>query len=329
MCGTYFSLKQKPADLPSAEKQRVLYRESQNDARYAIHGKRRHLSSRRIINTNETNLFPPQNSYSGTVFSYLIIRRGFSMKRAKLIGALLICFLSLNSMAVFGEKTEISDYEMALAYLSGDRVPLDPAKAIELLGKAAEAGHSEAMTVLATCYETGYGTAQNMELALKWHMQAAEKQVPASMYFIGQCYAKGTAGLEQSHTTAVAWYTVAAEKGSLEATGKLGACYAMGQGTDQDIQKGLSMIQKAAAGGDADSIYNLGVCHERGIGMPKNMNKAVQYYRQGAEAGCHEAMYNLSVCLASGKGIEKNEAEAKKWRAESANSNTPLRGRNS
>lgn len=76
---------------------------------------------------------------------------------------------------------------IALRYLHGDGVPLNPQLAAEWLRKAGEQGHVEAVGELGTLYRFGNGVEQNFAAALRvtagqaaetrwWGMGASENR---------------------------------------------------------------------------------------------------------------------------------------------------------
>jgi hypothetical protein len=103
-------------------------------------------------------------------------------------------------------------YNLGYCFDKGEGVEQNLAKAVEWFTKAAEKGHSSAMSNLGRCFKKGQGVEQNLAKAVEWYTKAAEKGHSTAMNNLGICFHNGV-GVEQNSTKAVEWYTKAAEKG--------------------------------------------------------------------------------------------------------------------
>ena len=88
----------------------------------------------------------------------------------------------------------------------------------------ATCGHKRAQFYLATCYDHGYGTDKNIELAFKWFLKAAKQGHMESQYNIGFFYANGEY-VKQDYKKTVYWYSLSASQGDTEAQRDLGFSY--------------------------------------------------------------------------------------------------------
>lgn len=104
-------------------------------------------------------------------------------------------------------------HDLAIIYEYGKyNVEIDVVEAAVWFGKAAEAGHVEAMAELGLCYELGCGVEQSDEKALDWYMKAAEKGHVTSKYSVGEAFEEAR-GVPQSDEEACIWYHRAAVDG--------------------------------------------------------------------------------------------------------------------
>lgn len=66
----------------------------------------------------------------------------------------------------------LSQHSLACYYMRGDHVQRNPSKAFGLMLKSAEKGYGLGMKTVGRCYQTGEGTAVNLEKAILWYRRA-------------------------------------------------------------------------------------------------------------------------------------------------------------
>ncbi len=142
--------------------------------------------------------------------------------------------------------------------------------------------------------------------------QAGELGWPQAQWLLGLCFAFGI-GVEEDDQKAVEWILKAAEQGFAPAQAMLGACCAAGTGVEEDEQKAVEWILKAAEQGFAPAQMILGTCYAEGMGVAKDEREAAAWYRAAAELGDMDAQFSLGLCYAVGTGVAKDEREAAKW----------------
>ena len=109
----------------------------------------------------------------------------------------------------------------------------DFTQAAESFRKAAEHGHTEAMSQLGYYYLEGQGVPQDSVEAMKWFEQSAAHGNPGGCASIGTMYAKGN-GVPQDGVKAVAFYHKALEHGDRNALLFLATLYTMGEAVPRD-----------------------------------------------------------------------------------------------
>ena len=249
---------------------------------------------------------------------------------------------------IFGEATEAVKYweiaakggnlkaatELSDLYLEGsDGVPVNKARAIELLNDAANAGFAEAQNSLGICYMTGNGVPENPAEAVKWFEKAAVQDEEFGMKNLAVCLRNGN-GVVTDKAKAAEWFERAAAKGNIQSKSCLADMYTEGEGVLVNYQKaealykdiiaskddtyydgaifGLAFLysaktndhyrafplwQEAAQRGSDTAQYNLGLCYHNGWGTTKDDDQALYWWRKAAAQGHHDAQHNIDVLM--------------------------------
>ena len=132
-----------------------------------------------------------------------------------------------------------------------------------------------------------------------------------------------------------------ASSGDIFAIASLGRCYLIGDGVKQDIEKGISLLRKAAEGGFVVAQCNLGnAIIRRELGIQKddknipashaydessldynklllcnkdNLKEAAEWVAKAAHQDYIKAQILLAQLYSRGVGVEQNKQEAIKW----------------
>lgn len=178
------------------------------------------------------------------------------------------------------------------------RFPIE-GRIFECLISAAEAGNSEAQTVLAAMYFLGIGMPMDKQQALFWNRKAAAQGHAIAEYHLGAQYLYGE-GVTRDEQQALQWISKAADHGLTEAKTSLGTMYIRAKGVDRDIGKALALYTSAAEAGDAYAQYNLGLMQMRGIGVRKNFDAAYEWFSRASQQGHLNADLYLSILYGMG-----------------------------
>ena len=116
--------------------------------------------------------------------------------------------------SAFGEAA------LALLYMTGQGVPKDMARAVDMTRDAAEKGVVIAQNALAYMYANGVGVIHDNNQALVWYRKAAEQGAPNAQLSLGIAYEEG-AGVKQDLEQAAMWYRKAAAWGLDDAKKRL------------------------------------------------------------------------------------------------------------
>ncbi|MFO0320767.1 MAG: pentapeptide repeat-containing protein, partial [Neisseriaceae bacterium] len=142
--------------------------------------------------------------------------------------------------------------------------------------KAANMENIHAMYMLGNLYLKYECGIANIEKAISWHMQAANKGLFASMLKLGMLYEKQS-NLEES----LIWYEKAANLGSAHAMYTLGYLYDEPKNPNKSFEKSIYWYQKAADLGYKDAMVNIGELYEDA----EKMEQAISWYTKASEFG--------------------------------------------
>jgi hypothetical protein len=104
-------------------------------------------------------------------------------------------------------------FEMGRAYLGGEGVEKDPAKANEWFRRAAEQGHAKAQLQLGLSYRRGRGVPQDLPQSIEWLTKAADAGHPKAQLELGIAYRDGI-GVAKDPVRAALWLGLSARAGS-------------------------------------------------------------------------------------------------------------------
>ncbi len=128
--------------------------------------------------------------------------------------------------------------------------------AAEWFRKAADKGDAKAQYNLGMAYDTGQGVTQDYKQAAEWYRKAAVQGLAQAQNNLGILYKQGQ-GVPQDNGQAAEWFRKAADQGFAQAQHNLGLAYRDGLGVKQDKFLAIQLLRKAALQGDADAQADL------------------------------------------------------------------------
>ncbi len=206
-------------------------------------------------------------------------------------------------------------FEMARKVLHGRGVAKNPTKALELMRKAAAAGHADAIGGIGYFHLNGLaGLSKSDAEALGCFRQGSDKGGNHAHFHYGQMLVRGLA-VDKDSERGMMLIKKAGAAGIPEANRLLGHIYFEGHFDQQkDALAALSYYIAAADAGDAEAQCMVGVCHEFGYaGLPSNTSEATKWYRQAAEKGHPKAMANLGKAIGLLNAERSARVEALSW----------------
>lgn len=229
-------------------------------------------------------------------------------------------------------------YRMYTIYSRGfDSIPADSVKALEMLRKAAEAGHSEAQNYLGYRLYKGDGVAPDRQEALMWLEQSAANGNLRAAGNLGYLLLHGK-GIVHDYANAAFWLEKAAAGEVATAQSMLGDLYRDGQGVERNVPKADSLYREAFANGLTDAAYKIQSLHEQDwkcLDAASQREEGLRFYLSGApdvavglfemaaERGDSRAMALLGDAYTRGLGVGYNHQKALDRYAQAAAAGDP------
>jgi TPR repeat protein len=140
-----------------------------------------------------------------------------------------------------------------------------------------------------------------------------------SMFFLADCYGRGSLGLETDNKEAFTLYQGAAKAGHAAAAYRTAVCCELGSeeggGTRKDPLKAMQWYKRAAALGDTPAMYKMGMIMLKGLlGQQRNPREAIGWLKRAADNADSEnphALHELGLLYESASGndaIVRDEA---------------------
>ena len=197
-----------------------------------------------------------------------------------------------------------ASFALGDAYVAGNGVSRDRARAILWFKKAAEAGHVRAMVRLANAL-THPDSPATAEEGVLWLKKAAAVGDSAAMVFLGFAYREGK-GVPPDYEEAARWFTRAYEAGDLLSMAHIGRLHAW---WTKSPALALPWLRRAADAGFTDSYWALAtLCAD--VKSPFfSPAEAVHWYRAIANSpvsGAARALVYLARLTRDGIGTEQN-----------------------
>ncbi|SDY38617.1 Sel1 repeat-containing protein [Nitrosomonas sp. Nm58] len=166
-------------------------------------------------------------------------------------------------------------------------------KSAFLTQQFAKSGDSNEQLKLGDAYMDGLGMPQDSEKAFYWTEKAANGWARGANYKVGIMYQKGI-GVEQNSVKAAEHFLKAIERDvDKKAMIHLGEMYLNGDGVEKNIEKGISLYERAAEGGDADAQFALGKIYFNDYRVPKNIKQAHYWLTTSAKNGYSDQVNSL------------------------------------
>jgi uncharacterized protein len=173
------------------------------------------------------------------------------------------------------------------AYISGNLIPEDYAKAMQWYLKASNDGSGIACEKIAYLYDRGLGVPVDKEQSLKWLQRSANLGYPPAIYELGRAYETGEA-VPQDSEQATKLYDEAASQGQLDAFLALGNMYKQGLGVKTDHQKSLMYYILAGSYGSPEGLRR--ASEVSALLSPKQVASAKQDAARFASAPNHPVL---------------------------------------
>ncbi|MBL0525076.1 sel1 repeat family protein [Aeromonas dhakensis] len=115
-----------------------------------------------------------------------------------------------------------------------------------------------------------------------------------------------------------------ADQGQPRAKALMGWSHEMGQGSEQDMERAISLYRQAAQAGDAFGQYRLGELYLRGTGVKRDLREAFHWMELAARNGDVPAMLKVGVLHLMGVSGRVDLPRAKEWLYQAAKQGNQL-----
>lgn len=195
-------------------------------------------------------------------------------------------------------------------------IDADPARARQLMERAATTGYAEALNGLSVFLAQGIGGPKNPRRAASLEEEALRKGSTGALLNVGARLldednpAQQRRGLD--YLSRVPQNTPAARVANF----LLGRAYLLALGTPEDQARGVDLLERAAPANasNAELLFLLGRAYQNGWGgRTPDPAKAYNHFRRAAELNDPRAQWQLGMALIDGEGIASNLPEAYRW----------------
>jgi TPR repeat protein len=249
----------------------------------------------------------------------------FSRSASRLLGSLIVVLcaaLRPASAADNGQEKKLAELraraqqgylqdqiELAAAYLLGNGVPADPAKAAHWYLRAAQNGSPEAQNEIAYFYQTGVGVPVDLERAAHWFQLASAGGMARAKVNLGVSYLYGT-GVRKNPQMARQLFQEAVDKGSGLGAAYLGVMAWMGRGGPIDKDAAEHWFVTGVKLHDAQAEYDLALLLASPDSKRHDLRKAIALLRSSAEKGYVAAKHALGQLIVNHHELAQSPDEA-------------------
>lgn len=169
--------------------------------------------------------------------------------------------------------------DLGIAFMTGNGVIKDAAKAVWYFSKAVEQQHTAACANLGICYADGIGIEKDMQMAIHLFAIAFRQARP------------GEINIESFFTEKIDISALEKLSANDDAQAQffLGLCYADGKRVKQDRKKAWELYIKAAEQGEPLAQCMIGFYCTEGINVKRDLFRAEKIFKQAAELGAFSA----------------------------------------
>lgn len=221
--------------------------------------------------------------------------------------------------AAVAKGDSFASINLALLLLDdGNEASVD--RAVGLLDAGAARGEAWPATILADLLVRGDKVAQDARRAVDLLTPLADEGNPAARVALSDIYLRGAGSVAADPGRAFALVDAALEQGEAQAASRLGFMLVRGQGTKQDISKGLGLLDKAvSASTDPWLAIDVGAMLANGDVVPVDGDRAIAMFRKAADLGSAAGLFRLGISYRDGVGaVEPDPVMARTYLGQAA-----------
>ena len=202
---------------------------------------------------------------------------------------------------------------LAIRYSTGDGLPKDEKRALDLFRQAARQGLIEAELGIGKIYMYGSGTLKNYQEGAMTILRLADKGHVEACFEAGSLYQQGL-GVAKNISKAIQYYLRSAEQDYCRAQVSLALIYKDGIAVEKNPAEAENWLRRAAQLGDKQAIDILGQS-----ALSANLSRySVNDLLGLANAGDADAQLELAMRYFKGNGVPINAESFMKWVLKSA-----------
>lgn len=249
-------------------------------------------------------------------------------------------------------QRKASDGDAVAMYCMGEIdfqvIPTNVRRALDFFKKSAEIGYPPAQATIGTLYLKGLPNLleKDYQKGISLLSKAVNQKSLTARFNLGMAYYNGD-GVAKDRLKASQWLDVAVRQNFSEAQYTLGLMLVEGDGIDKSTNRGLSLLEQAAAQGHKlainylkkrngelttsrnsrgktsidpsldnaidEKILQKARKYYTGVGLDKNYEKAYELFLPLAKGGNAEASRFIGLMKLTGKGTGKDISSARQW----------------
>lgn len=213
-----------------------------------------------------------------------------------------------------------AQYQYCLAVLK-QLIDAEQGEAVlALLKQHSQQQQAYALSLMGSAYYYGWGVESNTRQAFQYWTRAAAQNEPIALCSLAMLQQQGVLIEQPNLTQAFKLYQQAAQTGSETAQFLLAHCYLYGEGTAQDPQQALALLQQAATKfaiqvhNKADILYSLGMFYAERLHVFEDQHQAHAYLALAAQQGSSQAALHLAYgYLNASDGFQQDDEKAREY----------------
>lgn len=214
----------------------------------------------------------------------------------------------------------------------------DPARALDILNKAAKDGSAAAERQLGQIFENGLGgQKKDIKSAAEHYAKAANGNDGVAQLWLGNAAQNGVLSdkgvekakaaqgkpaseqpkleaddivIQPSPAGALNMYRLAAQNNQPLALYYVGLFYENGAVVDKDANKAFALVQRAAQSNIPAAQFKLASYYQNGVGVAQDVVAAAGWYQRSAEAGLPQGKLVYGAMLENGVGVPRSATAA-------------------
>ncbi|MEL6201917.1 MAG: hypothetical protein AAFR39_06110 [Pseudomonadota bacterium] len=214
---------------------------------------------------------------------------------------------------------EVAIARLGAMYLNGYGVTQSDPSAKNYLERSHALGYGQATADLAWMLMKARGGDADYPRAYRLMTLAAEAGIPSAQNWLGYMYNNGVGIEKKDPLRAKQWYERATRNGSDWAPNNLSLFYLTQGASQEEIEKGLSLLDLSIERGLIDAITTKGTLYYEGKIVSRDDEKAYHLFKEATEAGDKWGPYYLGKMHERSNFIKRNMLTAVDFYEQSSN----------